>query len=77
MALDIKKPVDEAVEDIDNLEKVENPDYAKYHRVGLSQDDIVFMESIPKKEQDRIFRKVDWRLVPLLSILYLLSHLDR
>jgi hypothetical protein len=29
------------------------------------------------QEQKKILRKVDWRLVPLLSFLYLVSFIDR
>lgn len=28
-------------------------------------------------EDRRLFRKLDWRLLPMLSLLYLLSFLDR
>ena len=33
--------------------------------------------SVDKAEQKKIFHKVDWRLCPMLAILYLISHLDR
>ncbi|KAF2678554.1 MFS general substrate transporter [Lentithecium fluviatile CBS 122367] len=49
----------------------------EYMRSGLSEEDAQFLYRIPKKEQDRIFHKVDWRLCPMLAILYLISHLDR
>ena len=52
-------------------------DYLKYISAGLSADDAQFLASVPTKEQDRIFRKVDWHLVPYLAILYLIAHLDR
>lgn len=48
-----------------------------YLRAGLSHEDAQFMHDIPKSEQDKIFHKVDWRLCPMLAVLYLISHLDR
>jgi hypothetical protein len=46
-------------------------------RAGLSQEDAEFLYSIDKAEQKKIFHKVDWRLCPMLAVLYLISHLDR
>ncbi|KAL6884402.1 major facilitator superfamily domain-containing protein [Trichoderma evansii] len=36
-----------------------------------------YQSSFTPQEQKRILRKVDWRLVPLLSFLYLVSFIDR
>ncbi|KAH7081123.1 major facilitator superfamily domain-containing protein [Paraphoma chrysanthemicola] len=46
-------------------------------KAGLSQDDAEFLYSVDKAEQAKIFHKVDWRLCPMLAVLYLISHLDR
>jgi hypothetical protein len=46
-------------------------------KAGLSRVDAEFLHTIDKTAQDKIFRKVDWRLCPMLAILYLISHLDR
>jgi hypothetical protein len=46
-------------------------------RAGLTQEDAEFLYSIDKAEQNKIFHKVDWRLCPMLAVLYLISHLDR
>lgn len=46
-------------------------------KAGLTQDDAEFLYSIDKTEQKKIFNKVDWRLCPMLAVLYLISHLDR
>ncbi|KAI3573479.1 major facilitator superfamily domain-containing protein, partial [Fusarium oxysporum f. sp. albedinis] len=48
-----------------------------YVQAGLSSEDAQFLAAIPLEEQSRIFRKVDWRLVPFLGVLYLIAHLDR
>jgi hypothetical protein len=49
----------------------------KYRKAGLSQEDAEYLANMSEKEQSRIFHKVDIRLVPMLMILYLISHLDR
>lgn len=46
-------------------------------KAGLSEEDAVFLHDMPKSEQSKIFHKVDWRLCPMLAVLYLISHLDR
>lgn len=46
-------------------------------KAGLSREDAEFLHSIDKAEQKKIFHKVDWRLCPMLAVLYLISHLDR
>lgn len=46
-------------------------------KAGLSQEDAQFLHDISKTDQNKIFRKVDWRLCPMLAVLYLISHLDR
>jgi hypothetical protein len=55
---------------------------APYHlqdfmKAGLTQDDAEFLYGIDVAEQEKIFHKVDWRLCPMLAVLYLISHLDR
>ena len=46
-------------------------------KAGLSREDAEFLYSIDQAESKRIFHKVDWRLCPILAVLYLVSHLDR
>jgi len=48
-----------------------------YMKAGLTQEDAEFLHSIDKDQQKKIFHKVDWRLCPMLAVLYLISHLDR
>ncbi|KAI6784136.1 MFS transporter [Emericellopsis cladophorae] len=45
--------------------------------LGLSDEDADFYNSHTEKQRKSITRKVDIRLVPMLAILYLISHLDR
>jgi hypothetical protein len=49
----------------------------EFMKAGLTQEDAEFLHGIDKEEQRKIFHKVDWRLCPMLAILYLISHLDR
>ena len=44
---------------------------------GLSQDDAVFLRDFPRAEQKKVFRKIDWRLMPMLMSLYLIANIDR
>jgi len=44
---------------------------------GLSAEDADWLANLPLEEQQRIFRKVDKCLVPMLALLYLILHLDR
>ncbi|KAH8725491.1 major facilitator superfamily domain-containing protein [Phaeosphaeriaceae sp. PMI808] len=48
-----------------------------FMKAGLTEEDAEFLYSIDDAAQRKIFHKVDWRLCPMLAILYLISHLDR
>lgn len=64
--------------DVDHIEDGEkSAKYNKYLEAGLSEEDASFLVSFSAKEERAIFRKVDWRVVPMLATLYLISHLDR
>ncbi|KZL77909.1 MFS transporter, partial [Colletotrichum tofieldiae] len=45
--------------------------------LGLSDDDADFYANFTPEQRKRTTRKVDIRLVPMLAVLYLISHLDR
>ncbi|KAM5350738.1 hypothetical protein ACJ41O_007243 [Fusarium nematophilum] len=45
--------------------------------LGLSTEDAEFYNNTTAEQRKRIIRKVDVRLVPMLAVLYLISHLDR
>ncbi|KAK2609917.1 hypothetical protein N8I77_003386 [Diaporthe amygdali] len=44
---------------------------------SLPQADIDYLDNVSDKEQKRIYRKVDWRLTPMLMLLYFFTNLDR
>ena len=45
----------------------------QYIQHGLSSDEADFLLSLSEKEKSQIYRKVDFRLVPMLALLYLVS----
>lgn len=77
MVLDAKNQIEDRHSTVYD-EKVSPSEYFhKYTRAGLSEEDAEFMHNLSPAEQDKIFHKVDWRLCPMLAVLYLISHLDR
>ncbi|GAB7364040.1 hypothetical protein MBLNU230_g4597t1 [Neophaeotheca triangularis] len=68
-ASSLEKPTDVFVERVSPVDA--------YVQKGLSVEDAEFLHSIDGKAADRIFKKVDVRLVPMLALLYLISHIDR
>ncbi|KAG6361209.1 hypothetical protein INS49_009433 [Diaporthe citri] len=50
---------------------------ANIHVLGLNDDDAEFYERYPPERRSKLVSKVDWRLVPMLACLYLISQLDR
>ncbi len=40
---------------------------------ALSHDDAEFFASFSEERRKKLYRKVDWRLVPMLALLYLFS----
>lgn len=77
MALDAKDSIEERRSVVYEEKAAANEHLHPFLKAGLSQEDAQFIYAIPKSEQDKIFHKVDWRLCPMLAILYLISHLDR
>ena len=67
-------------------EKSESVRDEKHHQIvqidniqvlGLHSDDAEFYANYSEEKRKRVIRKVDVRLVPMLAILYLISHIDR
>ena len=62
--------------DKNDIEKVEVVDVTtKYAQVGVAENDAAFFQNYP--EEKHRLRKVDFRLVPFLALLYLAAHIDR
>ncbi|GJN69243.1 MFS transporter [Purpureocillium lilacinum] len=71
---------------VDHRDKADEDEEAKPSAVhiidnvrvlGLSDEDADFYNNYSAEKRKRVIRKVDLRLVPMLSVLYLISHLDR
>ncbi|KAI5927851.1 putative MFS transporter [Camillea tinctor] len=45
--------------------------------LGLTQEDADFYNGFSEERRKRVIHKVDVRLVPMLAVLYLISHIDR
>ncbi|KIW54648.1 hypothetical protein PV05_06996 [Exophiala xenobiotica] len=44
---------------------------------GLPPDQVVTEDEVSQAEARRIMKKIDYRIIPLLSVLYLLAYIDR
>ncbi|KAK3633298.1 hypothetical protein LTR56_015866 [Elasticomyces elasticus] len=51
--------------------------YNKYANLGIDTDDAEFFETFPDDKHKKMLRKIDFRLVPMLALLYLCAHIDR
>lgn len=47
------------------------------HDAVLTAEDANFLANFTDAQRKTVLRKVDWRLVPILLILYLISFIDR
>lgn len=45
--------------------------------IAKDEAEEVFVNSFSEEETSRILRKIDYRLIPILSVLYLLAFIDR
>ncbi|CAI7633735.1 unnamed protein product [Penicillium viridicatum] len=62
----------EEVENYSNIITIDNNQV-----LGLTHEDAEFYNNFSVEKRKNVLRKVDIRLVPMLAILYLVSHLDR
>lgn len=63
---------------IESLPKASNvTEIGTFRVVGLTADDADFYTSFPEEKRKKVFHKVDARLIPMLAVLYLISHIDR
>lgn len=47
------------------------------HNGHLTPEEASFLASFSDEQKKVVLRKVDWRLVPMLLVLYLISFIDR
>ncbi|KAL2834742.1 major facilitator superfamily domain-containing protein [Aspergillus pseudoustus] len=65
--------------DAEKSRHIESPvtEIGTFRVIGLSAEDADFYINYPEEKRKKVFRKVDIRLVPMLALLYLCSHIDR
>ena len=68
-----KEKVEYSTEGID----LEQLDSGELLTVDNTHGNVEVFHDLPKEEADRILRKVDFHIVPLLAFLYLVSFVDR
>ncbi|KAJ3960887.1 hypothetical protein N0V92_002441 [Colletotrichum tropicale] len=67
------EPISDAASNIDK-----GSDFVHQEVAGeFTPEDQAFLDNFPEDRKKRVMRKLDWRLVPLLGLLYLISFLDR
>ncbi|KAF4850533.1 putative transporter [Colletotrichum siamense] len=67
------EPINDAASNVDK-----GSDFVHQEVAGeLTPEDQAFLDNFPEERKKRVMRKLDWRLVPLLGLLYLISFLDR
>lgn len=60
-----------------DVEKGSSQLHEHIQRGALVAEDAEFLAHFTDAQRKRVLRKVDWRLVPMLLILYLISFIDR
>ena len=76
-SLPLKAEKGEKVEYATEGTDLEQLDSGELVTVDNTHGDTHVLHELPKEEADRILRKVDFRVVPLLAFLYLVSFVDR
>ncbi|KAL3473593.1 major facilitator superfamily domain-containing protein [Aspergillus californicus] len=70
--------IDEKLHDPDHVEKVMHAvQIDNFQVLGLRPEDADFYMNYSPEARKKLLRKVDVRLIPMLAVLYLISHLDR
>ncbi|OJD27884.1 hypothetical protein ACJ73_00722 [Blastomyces percursus] len=76
------KPSSRELQEVENrsLEKLAEAGTSleeTYLKAGLSPDDASFLANFTEEQRKKCVRKIDWRLPPVLMILYLCAYIDR
>jgi hypothetical protein len=64
-----------SIKDLEQVDMVEQVN--KYTNIGLSDEDAEFFQNFTSDKRKKMIRKIDLKLVPVLALLYLISHIDR
>ena len=60
-----------------NLEKEKVIHTEQVHNGNMTAEEAAFLADFTEDQRKAVVRKVDWRLVPMLLVLYLISFIDR
>ena len=69
--------VDEKQESVHDTKPHQIVQIDNFQVLGLHPEDADFYTNYSEEKRKRVIHKVDVRLVPMLAILYLISHIDR
>lgn len=69
--------IDEKSESVQDTKPHQIVQIDNFQVLGLHPDDADFYTNYPEEKRKKVIRKVDVRLVPMLAVLYLISHIDR
>ncbi|KAJ4357249.1 uncharacterized protein N0V89_001824 [Didymosphaeria variabile] len=69
--------LDEKRNSIDETKPAQIVQIDNFNVLGLSEEDAAFYTGFSEQRRKKVIHKVDVRLVPMLAILYLISHIDR
>lgn len=73
-----KASLSSVVKDMEKATHVEGQQINEYANLGLTQEERDFYEGFKDTaKHKKLLRKIDWRLLPLLMLLYLAAYLDR
>ncbi|KAF3914616.1 hypothetical protein AA313_de0201256 [Arthrobotrys entomopaga] len=65
------------VESLPEKEEVIYDEHTSGMARGLSVEDAEFLANFPPEKHKRLIHKVDWRMIPFLTILYLITYIDK
>ena len=60
-----------------DLEKEKVIHTEQIHNGNMTAEEAAFLADFTEDQRKAVVRKVDWRLVPMLLVLYLISFIDR
>lgn len=66
-----------SVEEKVDVEKMAVIHQERLHANGLTSEDADFLANFSDEARNKVLRKVDWRLIPMLLILYLITYVDK
>lgn len=69
--------VDEKSESLNESKPHQIVQIENFQVLGLHPEDADFYTNYSEEKRKRVIHKVDIRLVPMLAVLYLISHIDR